>query len=201
MPAQQKPSLIATVAGTDANAYVTLAFADAFFGDGLEGTDWFGFDDSNRTRALISATCRDDDSLDVQLKASGAWYGKYDVNDPEQTLMFPRSDDRDDSGDLEIPDDVEEATCRLALWMLRRRRGDFGPVDVGAMHAQGLVAVSTGTVNVSAYTTPWNNWPQAVKLLMSKYIERGARTIPGESVDWARQRRWWAGDIPTRAGW
>ena len=194
MPGSGKPSLIATVAATDANSYVTLAFADLWFRDGLDGEDWVSFGDPQRTRALIAATCRDPLSIDVQLKALGAWYNKYDWVDPEQALMFPRSIDRDDSGDLEIPDKVEEATCHLALHLLRQRRGDFGPVDVGAMHAQGIASVSAGAMSISAGRIPWNNWPPVVKLLMSEFLERGARTVPGQAEFWPN-KRWWAGAI------
>jgi hypothetical protein len=194
--AAQKPSLIATVAATDANSYVTLAFADLWFRDGLDADDWISFDDGLRTRALIAATCRDPESIDVQLKALGAWYNKFDWVDPEQALMFPRSIDYDDNGDLEIPDKVEEATCHLALWLLRKRRGDLGPVDVGAMHSQGVVAVSTGAVNVNTYRPVWSNWPQVVKLLMGEFLHRGATTIPGRGTG-ASTRRWWQNSIAT----
>ena len=122
------------------------------------------------------------------------WIMRINWVDPEQGLMFPRSTDVDDSGGYEIPADVEEATCHLALFLLRKKRGELGPVDVGAMHAQGLSAAGSGALSVSAGRVPWNNWPPEVKLLMAKYRERGARTVAGKAEFWPN-RRWWAGSI------
>jgi hypothetical protein len=72
----------ATEAGPSANCYVTLAFADSYFADGLEADDWDSFDDDQKTRALIAAT--------RQLDNLRLWGDKHLAS---QALEFPRSDE------------------------------------------------------------------------------------------------------------
>lgn len=188
------PTLDSTVAGTAANSYVDLHFADDFFGDGLDGGDWLSFSVNDRTRALISATTKDKDGIDMVLRAHGGAWLKYDLVDPEQTLLFPQSGDTDDSGDLEILDEVEEATCRLALHLLKKRRGDFGPIDPGEMRDRGVSSVSSGGLSVSRGSATWTNWPPDVKNLLMGFIQRGGRVMPGGSV---RRRLWHEGWLGT----
>lgn len=60
----------ATIAGENANSYVTLAFADAYFADTLEARKWFAFSLDDRGRALVSATRK----IDMEPRFCGVPY-------------------------------------------------------------------------------------------------------------------------------
>jgi len=186
--AAQMPSLIAAVAGTTSNTYVTLAFADDYFGAMLEWDEWSAHEEADRSRALVSATR----TIDQELRGFGAWYQKYDFIDPEQMLMFPRTVDRDDTGSLEIPDAVEEATCLLALHLLRRKSGMIGPVDPAAMEEANVRSIGTGGISMSLGQPRWSEWPRNVRRLMQPYINRQAKGVMRRHI---RKRRWHEGWI------
>jgi hypothetical protein len=75
------PTIIATPKDGNANSYLTLALANAFFNDTLRESVWEGFDDADKQRALIQAT-REIESL----RLAGE---PYDTSTP-QALHFPR---------------------------------------------------------------------------------------------------------------
>lgn len=102
----------ATVGGTVANSYVTLAAADSHFANQLFAGDWFDATTVDRERALMAAT----KLLD---------YYDYigEVVDEDQALKWPRQ--ADDSGELirtyalnAIPAPIIAATCELAKHLI-----------------------------------------------------------------------------------
>lgn len=188
MPTVQLPSLDATVAGTNANSYITLAFADAYFQPSMEWEEWESNEAAWRTRALVSATR----TIEREFRGFGAWWNKYDLVDPEQALLFPRSGDYNDSGSLEIVDEVEEATCLLALHLLRLKAGALGPVNPAAMADSNVVQISTGMMSVSLNMPRWSEWPRDIRRLLQPFLHRGASGVMGRSV---RKRRWHEGWI------
>lgn len=72
----------ATAGGPQANCYLTLARADAYFADGLEDLRWDAFTSDEKTRALIAAT--------TQLEGMRLWGGPDTAS---QALHFPRAED------------------------------------------------------------------------------------------------------------
>jgi hypothetical protein len=166
----------------DANCYVSLAYADAFFRAKLEGEEWVAQSEEMRERALISATAAIDNLL------AGQSADKYDAIDAEQPLMFPRSWDRDDSGTLEIPDDIENAACLLALHLLRLQTGAAGPIDGDELRRIGAQSVSMDGLSVGLGPRSWSTWPGEVKRLVAPYWRRAGRTTegPGTKPRWTR---------------
>lgn len=103
-------TLNAVVGGASANSYVTLAEAIAYFEARLATQAW----DSNTAlheRALVAATARLDQCLFVGLKANTT-----------QRLKWPRVGVRDDDDraveDDIIPQNIKDAQCEIALYLL-----------------------------------------------------------------------------------
>jgi len=136
------PTIDATVAGPESNSYVTLAFADAYFADTLEGREWLGFPSGDRARALISATRK----IDMEFRFYGVRAFML------QALKFPRDGDYDADGNLRIPDGIEYAACELALHILRGSK---------------IVAALT-----EGYTGPvFDLFPRRVRKLLRPFID------------------------------
>ena len=96
----------ATLSGTSANSYVTLAAADTYFETVPDSSDWTGKTTDAKNRALISAT-RWIDGL--------SFYG--DRCTTTQALKWPRDNYTVDGVDLActlIPEGIKVATYELA---------------------------------------------------------------------------------------
>jgi len=163
-----EPIIDATLAGENANAYVTPAVADAYFADTLEGREWLGHGREDRARALISATRK----LDEELR----YYGRpYDTVTP-QALKFPRDGDYDAQGALRIPDGIRYATCELALHLLRAEsHPDL--VDRERLQEQGVRRLSADGVTEQYRRGVWDNFPRRVRKLLRPFIDPGGRTV------------------------
>ena len=91
----------ATIKGANANSYVTLAEADAYFETVPSSTQWDNKQDDKKNRALISATRWID---------SFVFYG--DRCDDGQALKFPRNNYQVDGVELScdlIPQNIKYA--------------------------------------------------------------------------------------------
>ena len=96
----------ATIKGANANSYVTLAEADAYFETVPSSTQWDNKQDDKKNRALISATRWID---------SFVFYG--DRCDNGQALKFPRNNYKVDDVELActtIPNNIKYAQYELA---------------------------------------------------------------------------------------
>lgn len=131
------PTLVATVGATNANSYITRADAQTYLDGRLDIDEWTDASGADKDRALIMATSR----LDQE-----AWRGGKYTN--EQALKWPRHTTYDDSGypylTTEIPDVVQDATCELAVTILKNPSflGDTG------MEAFKKIGVGSGAVLV-----------------------------------------------------
>ncbi len=163
-----EPTIEATIAGDAANCYVTAALADAYFADTLEAREWLAFSPEDRARALISATRK----IDEEFSYLGA---PSDTLTP-QALKFPRDDDFDAHGQLEIPDGLEYATCELALHLLRQQRvGDL--VDRERLQEEGVRRVSVDGLTEEYRAGVWDGFPRRVRKLLQPFIDAGGRTV------------------------
>ena len=180
-----KPVLIATVAGTASTSYVTAKFANDYFAGLMTHKAWSGYDEADRMRALNSATA----TIDNVLRSHGAAADKYDTVTPEQALVFPRSGDRDSDGSLEILDDIEDATCLLALHLLKEDEG-ADPMSVGSLQDSGVRMMSAAGITTITKNRRFTNLPLEIENLISPYVNRGGRTTARRS---RRERHWTEG--------
>lgn len=133
----------ATVGGSTANSYVTLAEADAFFEEQPLSTAWDDATDDQKNRALIAATRRLDQEVYVGSPASPLTGTSGGTT---QALQWPRSG----AGYLTtvIPAPIKHATMKLAYSLIDDAellqdsglegfdRAKVGPIEVEVRHAQ-----------------------------------------------------------------
>ena len=171
-----------------ATSYVTLDYADGYFGDTLEGMWWLKQDEAEREAALVSAT----NSIEGLLTGQDA--DKYDsittaARPKGQPLQFPRSWDRNGSGTLVVPSEVKDGQCLLALHLLRLYHGYGGAIDAEDMRRINAASSSQDGVSVSMDATPPTTWPQEVQRRIFPFWNRNGDTTEGPSSE----RRWTRG--------
>lgn len=159
----------------DANAYITVAFADGYFSDrGV--TAWTGID-AVKQAAIIKATDY------IETRWGDRFLGSPEFLDPRQPLSFPRLYLYDKAGQAVegIPDNLQKATAEYAL---RALSGELMPdpttdatgamvignrQKVGPIETEVTYAASMGVGALKPY-------PAADRLL-SQYVGAGARAV------------------------
>lgn len=133
----------ATIAGANANSYVTLAEATSFFEEAALSTAWDAASTDEKNRALISATRRLDQQ-DFRGAPVNPLTGTAESG--TQALQWPRSG----TGYLTtvIPEPIKRATLKLAYSLLADPsflqesglenfdRAKVGPLEVDIRHSQ-----------------------------------------------------------------
>ena len=161
-------TIIATVAGSTSNCYITAADADAYFADTLQEDEWQGYAVDDRARALIQATRQIEG-----LRLAG------EPEDEDQALHFPRVGDLDDDNSYYIIPAVENACCEQALYLLDvRANPDL--LDRERLQGQGVVSVSLDGVSETYRANADGLGPRARRLL-GKLIRR---TISVQRADY-----------------
>ena len=136
------------------NAYLDVATAGAYFEFRLDADAWADAKSSERGAALVSAT---------RLLDSLNWIGR--ATDSNQSLAFPRIGNYRDPkigavvslGSAEVPQRVLDATCELALHLLRNpgvESGEELPDSIaveGAVSLTGLKSTKTGVIPAGVY--------------------------------------------------
>lgn len=138
---------------TDANGYISTAYADTYFADrGV--TTWTGTDDV-KGQAIIKATDY------IETRWTGQFLGRLEFPDAPQALSFPRLGLYDKEGRVieGMPVSLQKATAEYALRALssslfleptvetngqrvQRSRDKVGPIEEEREYVQGA-AVST----------------------------------------------------------
>lgn len=137
----------ATVAGLQANSYVTLDEAQEYFSGRLDADGWEQANDDRRERALITA-CRHIEALRLRSHRRPPdapavplqvvlQLDPLQVYDNDQALGFPRSRDITVAGVYFVPGRVKQAQCEEALSLLAGD-GDYG--RRAALQAQGVTS-------------------------------------------------------------
>lgn len=146
----------ATLSGSSANSYVTLAQANTYFETVPDSSTWTSKTDDQKNRALISAT-RWLDGL--------SYYG--DRCTDTQALKWPRNTYTVDGVDLVctlIPDPIKSATFELARALANDTSaitnstgtGQFEQVELGDLKVRyNPKSQSTGTINNVFDVYPW----------------------------------------------
>lgn len=134
-------SLITTPGATDANSYISLADADAYFDDryGSASDRWAALTDPVKEGLLRQST--------KKINKIGYVGAKWSNN---QSLQFPRSQrhstlSTDASGDLIVPIDVQDATCECSLWLIVTD----GDEALAQTMARGINSQSAGKISYS----------------------------------------------------
>lgn len=149
-------ALVTTLAGVDSDSYATLAEADAYFAahwDTVKSTAWDALSDGQKETALKQAIMilesfnYWEDSTETTVTTSNN-LRKCIITPAEtnQALSFPRNIDLDENDDLYIPNDVKNAQCEQAIFLV----SSMNESTVQA-RARGLLAehIKAGAVEVS----------------------------------------------------
>lgn len=129
------PTLVATAGATNANAYATLAEANAYHEAHAHGSAWRTALVETRQRALLTATRLIDQHF--------VWSGYPTTS--AQVLAWPRGGLRDPNGNTldsgSIPTRVKEATCEFARQLLAEDRTADSEIE-----AKGLRSLTVGSI-------------------------------------------------------
>ncbi|MFB3882882.1 MAG: DnaT-like ssDNA-binding protein [Armatimonadota bacterium] len=122
-------TVVATIAGTASNSYLSLEEAGAYFAARLHADAWDAASDADREKAMLTA-CRRIEAHRLQVHRRPYGFA-YDLPnaldrladplapaDPDQALSFPRQRDLDRTGSFAIPEPVKQAQCEEALALL-----------------------------------------------------------------------------------
>jgi hypothetical protein len=127
-------SLVATVGASNANSYVTVNEADAYFADRLYASAWTGASSGDRAKALVTAARRLDQEEFAGLKVTTT-----------QGMKWPRYDAYDQDGNWyptdAIPQAVKDGQCELALELLK---GDL----LAESETKNLTSLKAGPVEL-----------------------------------------------------
>ena len=147
----------ATISGANANSYVTLAEADAYFETVPSSTQWDNKQDDKKNRALIAATRWIDSFM---------YFG--DRCDQGQALKFPRNNYQVDDVELSctvIPNNIKYAQYELARALANDtdaitgttgKDGNFSEVKLGDLEVKyNTASQGTGSVNNILDVYPW----------------------------------------------
>lgn len=150
-----------TVGGATANSYLSEVAATAYFVDRLDSAAWSDASLRQQQNALMMATMR--------LEAENYDGSKVTTT---QRLQWPRYSTYDRDGQVfasdEIPVLVQEATCELALALLKE------PSMFDASGLEGFVNVKLGSIDVTPRVgTPSVQLPAIVKRLLAPVLLAG----------------------------
>jgi hypothetical protein len=187
--------LIATVGAKDANSYLTLADASAYFATRLRSDAWDGASETDQEKALVVA-CRRIETLRLQVhrrpsgypaEALDAMDRRWDWLAPmnaDQALSFPRQRDQDATGAYLVPPQVQQAQCEEALALLARgaedeKRRALQAAGVTAFSVDGLSESYGAGAGAAAHTL----LSAEARLLIAPFIERGGIIATSDDPD------------------
>lgn len=158
----------ATLEGAAANSYITEAEAAAYFDGRLNADPWTNAAQGTRQRALVMATTR---------LERVTWLGSPTTT--TQRLKWPRSGVRDELGTLftgdTIPRPLQEATCELALHLLRLGSTDPAAADDLA----GIESITIGPLSLTRAAAPPgdSDLPAEVRRCLARLAAAGSGTF------------------------
>lgn len=161
--------LIATVGAVDANSYVTLGEAEAYFAARFDSDAFGELDPADQEKALLQATRE----VDRRRFKGCRHYISQALKFPRQ---YPYHRENPDSGTgVEIPRSVKEATCEQALWIAQHKETG-GRNTRQKLQAQGVTQSRVGNVAESFDGTQRSLCPEARELL-ERWIDRWGRAV------------------------
>lgn len=157
--------LVATPAAADANAYVTVAEADAYFG---AGGAWDALDVEAKEKLIIDSTS----FLDA---AFGIHYVGTPANGRVQALMWPRSNAIDDMGNTipadEIPREVKRSIYEAIVFeMAKPRSASFASALEFPVQEEKIGPLETKYAVYSGGNAKSLNMSEAIKPYLSPVL-------------------------------
>ncbi len=163
-------TLDATLAGANANSYISVADATTYFGNRLDSADWTAATADNKAASLITATTWLD-TVEI--------YGER--SSTTQALKWPRTDVTCDGIEADatfIPKQILNATCEAALALLRNPTmmrdvvtapGSYDEVELGELRVKYREQGAVESMQSITDALPW----------LSSYLKCWAKGIGG----------------------
>lgn len=152
-------ALDATVSGSEANSYVTLAVAQAYLTGRLQTDEWDVASEADQEAALLTACSR------IEQEAFLAC-----VSDVDQALQWPRVGLSDRNGrtiaSTVIPIQIQNAQCEYALALLKDPSLLGGDLDA-------FEQVQLGSMSVTPRRSRSGSLPSQVRRLLAWFLEAG----------------------------
>jgi hypothetical protein len=123
--------------GLTQNSYVTLVQANTYFRSHLDRDAWFAATEIARAAAIVQAA-KDIDALPFAEDRAVVGWSLADPTKLAQPMQFPRSYTYDANGVDIIPQEVLDAQCEQALWVISH--GDRG-MRREQMRIEGVASV------------------------------------------------------------
>ncbi len=150
-------ALISTVGAADANSYVTVAEAEAYFGDRIHAEGWVGLSVNDKPKALVTAS--------LQLDWYARWKGSKATT--TQSMGFPRIGlllpDGTEYDSTVVPPEVKKAVFELALSSVDTDRTSDSDMA-------GLSEIKAGSVQLKADDGLYNTKPKVIPNKIWKII-------------------------------
>lgn len=152
---------------SDANSYCSVAFADQYFENHNNPSDWTGATQAEKEMALRNATQY------LDLYYGGRWRGRKKLLEEDQSLDWPRYEAYDDNDrwiDSEtIPVKLQEATAEAALRDITETDGLVPDID-----EPGTVKKYSVKVGPISESTEWMGGKKSFKRFRTiDYLVRG----------------------------
>lgn len=163
-------TLDATLAGANANSYISVADATTYFGNRLDSADWVAASADDKAASLITST---------SWLETLEYYGER--SSTTQALKWPRTDAECDGIEADatfIPRDIKTATCEVALALLRNPTmlrsvvtapGSYDEVELGELRVKYREQGSMESMQSITDALPW----------IQSYLKCWARGIGG----------------------
>lgn len=143
-----------TIAGVNANSYVTVAEADTYFSLHIDYEKWNEI--QNKEKYLVMATKQIDNEIFL--------FDKYNL---QQSLEFPRTNNIDENNNPFIPKKIKEATCEQALFLYLNPDRTLTEIA----YSNGYKSVKAG-VETFTYSKNPKILSITVQNLLSEYIAK-----------------------------
>lgn len=180
-------ALITTVAGANSDSYVSVAEANAYFASHwslAKNELWSALNPAQKERVLRAATqvleglrfLDDEHGYGALLPLSLREAGQFDYTicrlEPTQRLQFPRNVDIDANNVAFVPQEVKDAQCEQAVYMLSFDDSQISNQMQGVMEE----AIAAGNVRVYTQYSRRGTFVAPLALqLVSPFLRRGTR--------------------------
>jgi hypothetical protein len=158
---------IHTSIGTStADSYVSVSYANTYFNERIFSDTWLNIA-SNSTSTLGTVARKENllkqatREIDRALRFHENKYYLGDIGaDDYQALQFPRSSNIDADGALYVPDEIKDATCEQALWIMERggKRTDANGLVIDRQLISGEALGYIGKWS-TRLVQPYNQYP------------------------------------------
>lgn len=159
--------------GLTGNSYLSLADAETYFSKRLRADAWENATKRDKVKALLQGT-RDIDALPYKGDRYTLGFDSGQPTKLKQPLAFPRSYMIDGDGNALVPQEIKDAQCEQAIWLLGKegtgaeRRARLQAQGVAAFSVEGMSETYRSGAGISAH--PWSRLAAEAQRLLGRHV-------------------------------